>query len=302
MALLRPPLASALDLVADPSFRQGFKFEDSARKEQLLQWDKTAPPEWKAAELFSKSSLADASSVIFRANGLTFQNQYQTLIVHPENDDADLVLGINGFNEFGGSYRKPGAPWPHDYVSQRISDPKGILGQASPRLLDLKRVDLSLQVHLLYDYQHRQSGYDPHSNAAQFSLFFTIQNLNRQSKGYGDYYWFGVALYDDREAITSFHAMLDKGTPLKKGTNKMIYTVGIAPFSSGIVAKGDWVTVQGDILPYVLQGLQECWKRGYLVDSKDLSDYRFGGAMIGWEITGLNDAAAEIKNFKVTVE
>jgi hypothetical protein len=30
--------------------------------------------------------------------------------------------------------------------------------------------------------------------AAQFLAYLTVQNLNRQSPGYGDYLWFGVQM------------------------------------------------------------------------------------------------------------
>lgn len=56
--------------------------------------------------------------------------------------------------------------------------------------------------------------------------------------------------------------------------------------------------VHGDLLPHVIVGLNEAWRRGYLGDSKNLSDYRVGSAVLGWEITGLNDAAMAVRNLR----
>lgn len=120
------------------------------------------------------------------------------------------------------------------------------------------------------------------------------------SEGFGDYYWFGIALYDDREAVTTLHAMQDKGSAKKKGTNKFIYNVGIKPFTDKVVADGEWVDIRGDLMPYIRAGLRECWKRGYLTDSKDLTDYRLGGLVMGWEVTGLNDVAMAVKGLRAT--
>jgi hypothetical protein len=57
--------------------------------------------------------------------------------------------------------------------------------------------------------------------------------------------------------------------------------LGLAPFTSEVVAKGNWVAVYGDLLPHIRAGLDECWKRGFLPDSKDLADYRIGGIFLG---------------------
>jgi hypothetical protein len=136
-------------------------------------------------------------------------------------------------------------------------------------------------------------------HGAHFLLLFTVQNLNpRWSKGRGDYYWFGIALYDSRRKVTSLSVMQDKSSPQKKGTEKLIYNVGIAPFTSAVVADGQWVTVQGDLLPHMRAGLQEAWKRGYLAGSQEMSDYRIGSANLGWEVPGLNDVAIAVKDLR----
>ena len=64
----------------------------------------------------------------FYTNGCSFRDDYQSLIVHPQNGEGDIVFGVNGFQEFGGVYRKQGEPWPHQYLHQRISNPEGHLG------------------------------------------------------------------------------------------------------------------------------------------------------------------------------
>jgi hypothetical protein len=287
-----------LDLIADPSFQRGFVAKNpTGDQRQIVQWNQAQPPVWATAQHSSKSSFADLHHYDFHANGCSFRDEYQSLLVHPQ--DGDIVFGVNGLREFGGVYREKGAPWPHQYLHQRISNPAGHLGEASPRLTEMQRLDLTIRVRLLYDHENRGPKYDPHVHAAHFLLFFTVQNLNRRSKGYGDYYWFNIALYDSRSKLTSLFVMQDKSSPQKKGTEKLMYDVGIAPFTSAIVADGNWVTVQGDLLPHICAGLQEAWKRGYLPDSHDMSDYRIGEAILGWEVPGLNDVAISVKDLRV---
>jgi hypothetical protein len=297
--------ANAVDLVADPSFHQGFYVKNRAGKEQALQWnnargrDKNQTPVWHTAQHDSKSCFADAAFCKFRKDGLTFRDEFQTLIVHSEDADADIILGVNAMKEYGGVWRKPGDPWPHLYVQQDICQPGSRLWATAPTIADLERLNMDISVRLLYDHQNRGSQFNPDVHAAQFQFFLSVQNLNTKSKGFSDYYWFGVSLYDNRREVTSLLAMQDVSQARKKGTEKFIYDVGLAPFTSQVVAKGHWVAVHGDLLPHIRAGLDECWKRGFLPDSKDLADYRIGGIFLGWEIPGLNDAAVAVKNLSL---
>lgn len=294
-----------MDLVADPGFRQGFYVTDRDGKEHVLRWDAAAGPDkkqtpmWHTVQPGSKSCFADAAFCKFRNNGMTFHDDFQTLIVHPEDVAADIVLGINSMKEYGGVWRQAGDPWPHLYLQQDISHPRDWFGSAPPTIANFARLNLDISVRLLYDRQHKGPEFNPNLHAAQFQLFLTVQNLNQRSKGFNDYYWFGVSLYDSRHDVTQLFAMQDKSQARKKGTEKFIYDVGVAPFTSEVVAKGNWVTVRGDVLPHIDAGLKECWKRGFLSDSKDRADYRVSGIFIGWEIPGLNDAAVAVKNLSL---
>lgn len=296
----------AIDLVSDPAFRQGFYVKDRTGKDQILRWkdamgrDQSQTPVWRTAQHDSKSCFADAAFCKFRNGGLTFRDNFQTLIVHPENGQADIILGVNAMKEYGGIWRKPGDPWPHLYLQQDICQPGSRMWATAPTIANLERLNLEISVRLLYDHQNRGPEFDPNVHAAQFQFFLTVQNLNTKSKGFSDYYWFGVSLYDNRREVTTLFAMQDVNQAHKKGTEKFIYDVGIAPFTSRVVAKGEWVEVRGDLLPHIRAGLEECWKCGFLPASKDLGDYRIGGIFLGWEIPGLNDAAVAVKNLSLT--
>lgn len=289
-----------VELIADRTFERGFRLNETDASKQIVKWGDTRAPVWEINHHFSKSSFTNLNSFCYRQDGLTFQDDYSSLIVHPEDKSADFILGLNACKEYGGVYRQKGDPWPHIYLTQRISKPNGHLRPDGPAISELEKIDFSISVRLLRDNKNFGPGYKRSTHAAQFLIFFTIQNLNRQSKGYGDYYWFGVALYDDRELVTMLHAMQDKGSPKKKGTDKLIYNVGVKPFTSEVVADGKWVAVRGDILPHIVAGLREAWKRGFLLDSQNLADYRIGGLVMGWEIPGLNDVAIAVKDLRAT--
>ena len=233
------------------------------------------------------------------ANGLTFRDEFQTLIAHSEDGGSDIILGVNAMKEYGGVWRKR-AILGHTCISSRTSANRAVRGgqprRASPAY---NALDLGISIRLLYDRQNKGPQYNPNLHAAQFQLFLTVQNHNTKSKGFSDYYWFGVSLYDNRREVTSLFCMQDVSQARKKGTEKFIYDVGLAPFTSQVVAKGNWVAVRGDLLPHIRAGMDECWKRGFLPDSKDWADYRVGGIFLGWEIPGLNDAAVAVKDLSL---
>jgi hypothetical protein len=102
---------------------------------------------------------------------------------------------------------------------------------------------------------------------------------------------FGITFCGSRRAVTSLSALPETGT------DKFIYDVGIAPFTSQVIGAGKWVSIRGNLLPHMRTGLQEAWRRGYLAGSSNSVDYRIGDVNIGWEITGLNEAAMTMKAF-----
>jgi hypothetical protein len=217
--------------------------------------------------------------------------------------DGTATLSVNAIEEYGARYRSNGrVPWPHLLLQQNISSPIGHLAASAPSLADLEALDFRIAV-TLRKAEHRKDasqGYDARIHAAQFLMFLSVQNLNAaKAKGYGDYYWFGIGFYDDREARPKGNRMMDgaghaaKGE--KKGTGKFIFNVGLEPFSEMGLVPGRELRIQTNILPLILDGLQTAWRRGMLGDSDRLEDYKIGGMNIGWEVPGLSDVSASFR-------
>jgi len=293
--------SEGVELIADASFARGLRVKDRDGKEVLIRWgDDTNAPVWRTAQHFSKSCIADVAHQAFRPGGFTFRDDYALLDIHPVERDADVIAGLNAFREYGGEYRAKGDPWPHLYLSQPVGSPGGHLDGRCPSIAEMERLDFSIGVRLLHDRRNIREGHKPTVHAAQFVFFLTIQNLTRKSPGFGDYYHFGVLLYDDRKPVTTLHAMHDGGSTKKPATEKLIYDVGTKPFTDKVVVSGQWVDIGGDLLPHITAGLGEAWRRGYLPASTNLADYRVGSVVMGWEIPGLNDAAMAFKGLRAT--
>ncbi len=123
-----------------------------------------------------------------------------------------------------------------------------------------------------------------------------MQNLDPASAGYGDYLWFGVTLYDDRDVRPGLYVAGDAAT------GKLIYNIGLAPLSPSGLGDGAWHAIEGDLLPHLLAALREAWARGLLTDSMRLSDYRIGGMNIGWEVPGLNTVELQVEGLSLVYE
>lgn len=46
--------------------------------------------------------------------------------------------------------------------------------------------------------------------------------------------------------------MFDKGSEKKQGSGKLIYNVGMEPFTDKNIADGKWITVRGDLYPMMI--------------------------------------------------
>jgi len=138
-------------------------------------------------------------------------------------------------------------------------------------------------------------GYSPNVHAAQFVTTVTVQNLNRESAGYGDFLWLNIPQYDDRRSVTARLVMPDQAT------KKLIFTVPGEALSGQSAHGGEWVTYDADILPFIKEALGEAWQRDFLADSHDLSDYHLGGISTGWEVPGTLSVEMQIRNLSLNV-
>lgn len=302
LAVQRSAYAADVQMIADRRFDNGFQVFAPLTPtiEGSLLWREpmvgNPPPTWQIAQWSSRQSIFGAAKMGLPSGAVEYSNPYKAIVGGGPlgNVNADLVLTMNGRFEYSTGFRAAGEPWPHLLVQQNISEPQGHLYQQAPSIHTMVALNLDYSVKLLYDDRDVGPGYDPSIHASQFVMYYTIQNLNPASRGYGDFLWFGVNGYDDREAVKGFYSNEDFG-----GTGKLIYDIGVRPFTNEIVANGSWVVIHGDILPHVRSALQLAWNNGFLQDSMAFSDYYVGGMNMGWEMPGRNNASMQVRNLSL---
>ncbi|MBM4156343.1 MAG: hypothetical protein FJ221_15130 [Lentisphaerae bacterium] len=307
----------SIELIGDPRGERGVKLRSvnpgpagyGAREEGILRGqDQGAAPIWTLMQAYSKASLASVEPLTLPGGQKKWTNAYKEFILGHGTPDADFVLGVNSIEEYGSQYRRAKAPWPHLLLEQTICAPGGHASEAGPSLADCQAMTLrvSVQLRSARNLHERDRGYSEGLHAAQFQLYFTLQNLNRQSPGYGkDYVWFGVPFYDDRHPVIPPTSMRDgtgqedesKGE--KRGTGRFIHSVGTRPFADRGLVPGARLGIQTNILPLMVEALERTWSRGVCNSSTNLADYKIGGMNIGWEVPGLSAVSAQFKDLSL---
>ena len=256
----------------------------------------TAEPRWNLAQWHSHFSLVDAKPEMMADAAVRYFDGAKTIVFHPKagKGTPDLAMGIDAITEYGDNIPKPGDAWPHILLERKLI--------GNPILTELKAVHFHIRFRIPKQEKKQTTEWIEKYHTAQFLFYMTIQNLNRDNPGYGDYYWYGVAMYDARYRHTPGHQAVDRTTEKKKGTGKFIFNLPGKEYFPESAHDGEWITIDKDILPMIVQGLESAWERGYLSQSQVMADYRLSGMNIGWEVTGPMNVMAEIADFSIEIE
>lgn len=290
-------LIAPLQLLTDQNFQKGFNVlhpGTGAIQGPLQYTTANGSPIWNLAQWYSQSSIYGASPSTLASGSTQFANSDKAITMGPTTStDGSLIFAINGQHEFNNIYRGATDPFPAMLADLKIADPDGWLGSSTPFLGSLSNVQFNIDAKLLYHARNQSTGYNSAIHAVQFSCTFLIQNLNPANPGYGKSMYFLVMLYDDRYAVPAQSISTDLFT------GKLIYDVGITPFSSTGLIAGQWKNINGDLLPLIKNGLTEAWGRGILTESQNYNDYKISLFTMGIECPGLNILTMQVKNLSL---
>jgi hypothetical protein len=285
-----------LELLRDGHFQQGFGLlGPDGKGVDILDFGKDdITPAWLMAQWHSQYCLAGTKPSELLPNGIGYKNEGKLVVLAPPGSEyADLILTVKGGAEFDYTPMKAGDAWPHLLVSQEL------IGRKSLRLDNLSEVNLSIAARLLDVKYYDKQPAGAMARAAHCHIYFTIQNRDYDSGGYGDYYWFGIPIYDTRYLYSPLYAAQDASSEDKPGTGKYIYRPDAREVSDKTLHSGEWVEVNIDMLPFILAGLEDAWAKGYLRDSRDLKDYYISSLNVGWEVWGLVDISIQLRDFSI---
>ena len=280
------------ELIGDNQFRRGFTLFETKpgqhiRYGEVDGFQKHSKPVWSLLQWSSKFPL-DLSALRKTDSTITCSNVAKTVtIFRTSRNSADLSLSVNSMPEYGEHARKAGEPWVHLLVEQTFDRP--------PALTNLCAARLHVEARLLRSTNLHRSNYSPETHAAQFQIFFIVQNRDRQSRSYGDMVWFGVPIYDNRRRFPGSFKAQDFG-----GTEKFIFTPAGETFTTNSAHGGRWIVIEKDLLPLMQEAVNAAFAAD-LVKSKDLGEYRISGMNMGWELPGTFDVEMQIQKLSLKV-
>ncbi len=287
--------ATEIELLKDPRFKNGVKLlaPASGKKvvvKKLQKQDCNDNPNWFLAQWNSKLSLTNASQINLPGGEIKFSNKAKTIIFGNENSKhADIALGVDSRCEFGKKVRKKGEPWPHL-----------LLNQDNIEIIPFKKIDkiqIYLDAKLLKNKRFKRKGYDVNMHCAQFVLTLIIQNQNKKSAGFGDFIWFNVQIFDDRNRFPSLFAAQDAAVP----SGKFIYGPSTKFITKKSLHNGRWVTFSKNLMPTFKKALKVARKEGYLKQSPDPDDFAISSVSLGWEVTGINNVLMQVRNLSLKI-
>lgn len=285
-----PGAAQERELIRDPHFQNGFYLLEPKPGKRVVYGELKglipAKPVWDLAQWSSRFPLQSSDCLSASPNSVCSNSAKQVVVGMPGSSAAGLSLAVNAGAEYSRARRSAGEPWVHLLVQQDFKNP--------PALGEIGALQFHLEARLKRSVLLSSNDYSPSLHAAQYFVYFTVANRNPKAAGFGECFWFGIPIYDNRHRRVPAYEAQDFGE-----TKLFIFTPASENFARASTHDGEWVTFEQDLLPLMRQGLQHARARGFIKGSPDLADYRPLGIFIGWEVPGLFDVNLQIRNLSL---
>lgn len=285
-----------ISLLRDTRFQNGFEINAPKSGKHVTMGvfqppGATGKPVWRLCQWNSTFDLSLSKQEIVDNQTSRLANEAKSVTISSNNSSNDLILALDSRPEYRGKVRTKGQAWPHLLVEQSV--------QPIVLFKDVSRISFTIDARLLTNACFKLEGYTRSLHTAQLPMTFIVQNRNKQSKGFGDFIWFCVPLYDERKPFSDLYAAQDTADP----SAKMIYTPPSKTFSQQTLHDGNWGTFSHtNLCPLFTEAITLAHKRGYLKESPDTGDFAISSVNIGWEVTGINNVAIQIRNLDIKLD
>lgn len=242
-----------------------------------------AVPVWKVAQWNSRGTL---EQVNISDRQVQMSDSCKSLTL--DRKTGAINLTVNASKEYDRPRQSSSEPWVHLLLEQSpLAKPVSIA--------KAKAVWVEFDFELTKFNAHGVP--DPGLHAAQVSWFLYLENTNPQSKGYKDFLWFGLSIFDNRHDFVPLYANQDIAMP----NGSFIYTLGSQSYLKEKIVVGKRQKVRYNILPEIQKAIDAAHQRGFFSGSAR-EDLVFSGTNIGWEIPGMFDVGITFYTLSVEVE
>lgn len=282
-----------LAIIADKNFKNGIELfgtnsSNAVPISQLYPFGKTSiEPSWQLAQWGSNFNLIDVKPKNVSGK-ISYENPGKRISFEAIDKTVLVSMEIIGSNEYP-IPRKDNEDWPHLLLSQQV--------KSRVRLNTIRNLQYNIDARLMYDENKMGSTLNPKLHTSQVSFYLAVQNINEKSAAYGDFFWFGLPLYDYRYRDIKEYAEQDLGKA--DATKKFILNVAAKDLFTGSLQDKQWVIIKKDIYPLILNAFKKAQERGFLKDTQ-LSDLGIGSMNLGWEVPGTFDCGLQFKNLSLT--
>lgn len=288
--------STGIQMLNDYGYGNGFNLKglsstSSANTIKVLQYgeEMDVEPSWEIAQWGSKYNLADGTEKS-EGDWYTYACTGKALSVNRKTSAVKLTLHAQ--EDYGDTPRQQGQPWPHLLLSQ---------GFGSITRLDEYEY-INVEIDYTIDYMQNmmsEQQYIESIHTAQILFFMTVKNVDAYSADKGNYYWFGLPLYDYRYEYPIGHTQIDGGK--EESTGKVIYTVDGKEYYDAPPTVGVKQSIKIDILPYVLDSFSALQEAGHFENSF-LQHMVFGAMNIGYEMPGTFNSSFTLEKCSIQYE
>jgi len=239
-------------------------------------------PSWKICQWFSNFSLQDNNKKESTPNYQKIFNEQKSVT---RNKDGSLILEIYTFKEYKHD-RLENEAWPHLLIEQFFEE---------VYLYKLTSFNVLIDFDFISFKNHMINNNDLHT--FQITWYFCISNINKNSKGYKDFFWFGLPFIDTpRLPIGKPYEAQDYGK--EDSTGKYIINIDLKNDIKSPILVGDNIKYSNDILPNLKKAFEMAKKKGFLKTS-NYEDMGLISTNFGIEDTGTFDGTIKINKINI---
>ena len=297
-------------LLKDPYFKRGFHVRglggspENCMTQLDVKFGQALEPEWNYCQWAARYNLADPKEgKITEVSDGVFRLETKTNTLLCDTNNKTLIFTCNASK----CYDKPRTadqPWQHLLIETGFTSLDAPDDYTS--VARLKSLVISGKVQLLKFEDHMGDFFDEEIHAAQFLMFLTIHNGNKESKGFGEMIWFGINFFDNRYEWSEYTAMFDKGTAcLMVGNgNRPVYPGGKSFFENGKIIAGEDTpeyAFEIEAVERIKSAYETARQEGYFQNT-EFEDLYVTGMNLGWEMPGTYDVSMKLRDFDITVE
>lgn len=273
-----------IHIIQDRSFTKGlFILGNSSSQPAPIAtaypFEKDGPaPAWSIAQ-WGSPHLLDNMATTIEKDTVIYQNEAKRIYFQRDGNKENTLIGLEVYASK--EYVEPrgeGEDWVHLLFGQDFPEPFF--------LNNIEKLTYRIKSKLLFCENKMGEDYNPELHTAQITLFLTIQNRNQQSSSHGDFFWFGLPLYDYRYRDIPGYAAQDLGKD--DASQKFIFTVAGKDLLDAPMHDLEWITIDNDIYPLIQKAFETCQENGYMTHTK-FEDLYITSVNIGWEVPGTFD-------------